>query len=302
MITLSCPDCGREYSLENEMAGKQAACECGAILFVPKTPDVPEGMKACSVCYAVTSRDSIICTKCGYNFQTGGRMRDATAKIDIQNKELPAFIVFVSRWWKPLFGLLFIFIALFVVYNLFFVKKFGISDKYPLGTFTAWTSYLNQCKFQKLEGVRQNIPKVFGDNIEKVVYKNVKLEKLSKGNFLEKIFFILDKNKNILAIGSNFRGGVKTIPGDVGSMTGRMMSTLWEESSLPFPPPYKHFKVGKGVYATFHNTAKVTNNNISGEWTEYPSEVIIIPSSHTMLITLKKYNKLTYKDFIISFF
>ena len=32
---------------------------------------------------------------------------------------------------------------------------------------------LNQCKFQKLEGVTQNIPKVFGNDVKKIVYKNI---------------------------------------------------------------------------------------------------------------------------------
>ena len=302
MITLSCPDCGCEYSLENEMAGKQAACECGAILFVPSTPDVPEGMKSCSVCSSITSVDSVICTKCGYNFETGGRMRDATSKIDVEERELLPFFTFLINWWKPLLLLFVVLFSLVIVYNTFFVKKFGISDSYPLGTWNGWTEYLKQCNYQELEGSGQKIPKIFGDNVKRIIFKDIKLEKKSKGIFSERIFFIIDDKKNILAIGSNFRGGVKTIPGDVGSLTGRIMSSLWKESGLPFPPPYKHFKVGQGVHATFHNTAKVTKNKISGEWVEYPSDVMIIPSSNTMLLVLSKYKSLTYNDFIVSFF
>ena len=302
MITLSCPDCGCEYSLENEMAGKQAACECGAILFVPSTPDVPEGMKLCNVCSRIISADSVICTQCGYNFETGGRIRDATSRIGVEEREISPFFNFLIKWWKPFLIIFVLLFSLVIVYNTFFVKKYGITDGQPLGTWSEWIDYLKQCKYQKLEGSDQNIPKIFGKNVKKIIFKDVNLEKRSKGIYSEKIFFIIDDDKNILAIGANFRGGVKTIPGDVGSLTGRIMSSLWQESGLTFPPPYKHFKIGKGVYATFHNTAKETKNKVSGEWVEYPSDVSIIPSSNTMLLVLSKFQNLKYDDFIGSFF
>lgn len=294
MITLNCPDCGEKYELDDEMAGKKAACNCGAVLFVPQLPDAPEGSKFCPTCKSVTDEDSIICVSCGYNFETGGRMRSAESRVKVE--EDPK-ITLLRRLWKPLLLLFVIIIIGVVVYNSFFAKHYGISSSNPLGLLSSIEEHLQNSGYSKVKDKEDDkVPEVFGKSVKKIEYKDVKLDKASKGMFSEKVFIIVSKENKVLAIGANFKGGVKTIPGDTGSRSGRFMSSFWKDAGLKLPPEYKHIEEGEGRWSFSYEKANASVNDIRAEWIEYTSDISIIPSSHTMIITYSKFPDVSYSD------
>jgi len=292
MITLTCPDCSEQYELDDEMAGKKAACKCGAVLFVPATPDIPEGKKLCPSCSTISDEATVLCISCGYNFETGGRIRSAESRI--KEKEEDARITALRRFWKPI--TLFIILCLIgmVVYNSLFAKHYGISSSDPMGSLTAIKKHLAKANYEIQPASENKLPKVFGNGAKKIEWKDAKLAISSQGMYIEKVFVITSSDNKILAVGANFKGGVKTIPGDTGSRSGRFMTSLWKDAGFKYPPVYKEVKKGSGRWVYTYNRANVEINEIRGEWIEYPEEISILPSQHTMIITYKKYPELTY--------
>ena len=291
MITLNCPDCGKEYSLPDEMAGKKASCECGAILFVPKTVTAPEGMKTCPNCNTVSDEKSVLCTACGYNFDTGGRVRSASTTV--QSDENPKLVLIMKMIKPAVFAIIFM-IILYIVYSTFFAKNYGVSSSSPLGTFQSIENHLLKYGYEQEPDNSDKLPEVFKKGCKKIEWKDVKLAKLSQGMYVERIFVIVDPDKKILAIGAKFKGGVKSIPGDTGSRSGRFLSSFWKEVGLLSPPEYKEVVKGEGRWSYTFNKANDTVNEISGEWIEYPEEITILPSSHTMIIAYSRYKDIPY--------
>ncbi|MBN1864066.1 MAG: hypothetical protein JW808_04130 [Victivallales bacterium] len=291
MITLTCPECGEQYQLDDSMAGKKAACSCGAVLFVPDTPDIPEGAKACPVCKKITESSSVICVSCGYNYQTGGRMRSAETRVE---KEDPKTLALARTLWKPAVITAIIMFSSFIAYRCFFVKNYGISSKNPLGTIQAIDTHLSKYGFKKLENA-DKLPEALGQGNKKIEWKDIRLEESSKGMFSETVFIIADSQDSVLAIGANFKGGLKTVPGDTGSATGRFMSSFWKDTELPFPPDFQPIREGEGRWSYTFLKAKATTNSVCGEWIEYPSDVLIIPSSHTMLISKPELQNISFE-------
>ena len=294
MITLNCPDCGEKYELDDDMAGKKAACKCGAVLFIPKTPDLPEGKKSCPTCNTITDNESVLCVSCGFNFETGGRTRSAESRVE--DEEEDARITFLRRFWKPIAGLIVIALIGMVVYSAFFAKHYGISSSNPLGTLTSIEDHLKQASYQKEPASKSKIPDIFGSGAKKIEWKDVKLAKLSQGMYREKVFIILSPENNILAIGAKFKGGVKTIPGDTGSRSGRFMSSFWNDCDLQTPPNFQEVKKKYKYFVSTYNQAVATTDSVCGRWIEYPEEITILPSSHTMVITDPKFKDITYDD------
>ncbi len=291
MIRLNCPDCGEEYQLDDSMAGKKAACSCGAVLFVPDAPDIPEGAKACPVCKKITESSSVICVSCGYNFQTGGRMRSAETRVE---KEDPKSLFLIRRLWKPAVITTIVLFSSFIAYRYFFVKNYGISSKKPLGTIQAIDAHLSKYGFERQENA-DKLPEVLGHGNGKIEWKDVRLEESSKGMFSEAVFIIVNPQDSILAIGANFKGGLKTVPGDTGSATGRFMSSFWKDTELPFPPSFQSIRQGEGRWSYTFLKAEASTNSVRGEWIEYPSDVLIIPSSHTMLIAKAELENISFE-------
>ncbi len=84
MIDVRCSKCGMNYSLDDEMAGQTAECECGAEILVrtvgagttPPLPPPPPSMPAsrptaCPKCGAQVKPDAVICINCGNNLRLG---------------------------------------------------------------------------------------------------------------------------------------------------------------------------------------------------------------------------------------
>lgn len=293
MITLNCPDCGQTYEVDDNMAGKKAACQCGAILFVPKTV-APPGQKTCPGCNSVSGEESVICVECGHNFQTGGKIRSAESRVE--KEEDNEKIILLRRMIKPCIMLVIAVIVGVIAYRMFFVKYYGISSGAPIGTLAKIEEHLNKYGYVKQDEKKPYIPEYFGDGAAIMKWKDVKLEKRSKGMYSEVIFVVLGPDKKVLGIGANFKGTVGSIPGDTGSGTGRFMSSFWKEAGLPFPPEYKSVKVGKGAWASTYKIAKANAGELRGEWVDYPSSVTVLPSSNTMLITYSRFGDASYKN------
>ena len=291
MITLNCPDCGKEYSLSDEMAGKKASCECGAILFVPKTITAPEGMKTCPNCNKISEEKSILCTSCGYNFNTGGRVKSATTSVEAD--ENPKLLLIIKMIKPAIFAIISL-IILYIVYSTFFAKNYGVSSSSPLGTFQSIEKHLLKYGYEQEPDNSDKLPKVFEKGCKKIEWKDVKLAKLSQGMYVEKVFVIVSPEKEVLAIGAKFKGGVKSIPGDTGSMSGRFLSSFWKEVGFLSPPEYKEVVKGEGRWSYTFNKANETVNEISGEWIEYPEEITILPSSHTIIMSYTRFKDLSY--------
>ncbi len=293
MITLNCPDCGKKYELDDDMAGRKAACSCGAVLFVPKIADAPEGKKICPTCSAVTDEESLICVSCGYNYDTGGRMRSAETRVEEEDDHK---LVLLRRLWKPVMLLVVIILIGIIVYNSFFAKHYGISSENPIGTLSAIEEHLKASGYEKMDPSKDALPEIFGKDAKKIEWKDVKLENQSQRMFIEKVFIIVSPENEVIALGANFKGGVKTIPGDTGSRSGRFMSSFWKDADFTFPPEYKSVTKGEGKWASSYERARSTVNDIRAEWIEYPSDISIIPSSHTMIITYSRFPEVTYGD------
>jgi len=293
MITLNCPDCDRQYELEDTMAGKKAACQCGAILFVPKTVDAPPGEKICPQCSSSAKEESVICIKCGYNFQTGGKLRTEKEKAEPEEDQKSMFI---RSMIKPCIFLIIACVAALIVYNTFFKKSYGISSADPIGTLTAINAHLKKYGYVKQNITKSYIPKQFKNDATKIIWKDVKLEKASKGMYSESIFIIVSPDNKILAIGANFKGAVASIPGDTGSKTGHFMTSLWKEVGFPFPPDFQSIEKGEGKFSYTIKKAEESLNDLHAIWMEYPSDVSVLPSSQTMLISYSRFGEdLTYK-------
>ena len=291
MITLNCPDCDQKYELDDSMAGKKAECQCGAMLFIPKTVDVPPGQKNCLACKTLVDEKSVICMECGYNFQTGDRVRTARVVKEDSQKTL-----FLRRIIKPCILLIIAVVVAIVVYRMLFVKHHGISSSKPMGDFALIAEHLNKCNYVKQDVKNSYVPDFFGKGATVVRWKDVKLEKISKGMFSEVIFVVLSPKNAVLAIGANFKGAVDSIPGDTGSKTGRFMASFWKEVDLPFPPVFKNITKGKGAWLSSYKIAKAKVHDLKGEWMEYPSSISVLPSSNTMIITYSRFTDATYKN------
>ena len=291
MITLNCPDCGKTFELDDGMAGKKAACECGAVLFIPEHPDVAKGEKRCPKCHAVTSEESILCVSCGYDFSTGGRIRSAETRVDPDSNPKATLH---RRFWKPALLVIALIITGIVVYNSFFTKHYGISEQTPMGTLYAVEKHLKASGFKK-EASSTDVHEIFGKGARLVEWKDVKLEKMSHGMSVESILVVLSPDDAVLAVSANFKGGYKTIPGDTATNAGHFIVSFWKDAGFRFPPEYKHITIGKGRFAISYNKASASVGDLKAEWIEYPSGVSILPSHHSMIITYSRFKDVDYK-------
>ena len=295
-ITFDCPECGKSFDLEDSMAGRKAACECGAVLFVPEAPDAPEGQTRCPSCGELADENAVLCIGCGHNYQTGGRVRSAESRIP--DEEEDPKLILAKRLAKPIIFIIIASFVAFVVYKSFYAKSYGVSSSTPIGTKEGISTHLGKAKYVQLKDDKAKVPKGFPEGATIIAYKDKILADQSKNMFNEKIRVIFSKDGKALCVAANFRGGVKTIPGDTGSKTGRFMVYLWKQAGGPTPPEYKQVTVKGEYYSTTHNAARFAEKGAKGEWIENPSDISIIPSQNTMILYFDEYGDFSYDDLV----
>jgi predicted RNA-binding Zn-ribbon protein involved in translation (DUF1610 family) len=86
-ITITCTACGRKQQVREALGGKRVKCPgCGAAVEVPEaeawTSSEPEGgasgleqIRQCPSCKKEWPAATLVCTNCGYNFQTGRKLK-----------------------------------------------------------------------------------------------------------------------------------------------------------------------------------------------------------------------------------
>ena len=68
MLDFKCPHCGKDYSIDNDQAGRMYECSgCGNIFHTPS-------QKCCPRCQHLLEPGMLICIKCGYNLKTGEQL------------------------------------------------------------------------------------------------------------------------------------------------------------------------------------------------------------------------------------
>lgn len=293
-ITFNCTECGKHFELEDSMAGRKAACECGAVLFVPEAPDAPEGQTRCPICGTLADKNAVLCVKCGYNYQTGGRVRSAESRIP--DEEEDPKLILLKRLIKPIVFIVIVSIVAFIVYKSFYAKHCGVSASTPIGTKDGIGTHLEKAKYAQLKDDKAKVPKGFPEGATIIAYKDKLLADQSRNMFNEIIRVIYSKEGKALCVAANFRGGVKTIPGDTGSKTGRFMVYLWKQAGAPIPPKYKPVTIKGKYFSITYNSAKFAGNGLKSEWIEHPSDISIIPSQNTMIIYFSKFGDLSYRD------
>ncbi len=72
MIKITCKECGKILEAPEEAAGKKGKCpECGSVFVVP---DADRGGRKCPGCRVVYPAETVICTYCGINLDTGQKL------------------------------------------------------------------------------------------------------------------------------------------------------------------------------------------------------------------------------------
>lgn len=116
-----CPDCGKMLAAEDEWIGKQTVCPaCQAeITIQPESEPCPE-------CGEPAKPDAVLCTECGYNFQTGKKLK---SKIVKSKPEKTYKFRRTSKFFYMLEGGMYLWIAgiinvlLFIAYLVLFLMK-----------------------------------------------------------------------------------------------------------------------------------------------------------------------------------
>jgi hypothetical protein len=78
-IEVQCP-CGKRLQADDEQAGRKVRCPaCNTVVDVP-APAEPAGyaverVRKCPGCKREWPTDTVVCVECGYNFETGRKMR-----------------------------------------------------------------------------------------------------------------------------------------------------------------------------------------------------------------------------------
>ncbi len=83
--------CGKELRAEDDEAGNSIRCpSCGGKVKVPDEPEASSGyelvkIRKCPSCSHEWPRDAVVCVDCGYNFETGRKMR---TKVKTHDREV----------------------------------------------------------------------------------------------------------------------------------------------------------------------------------------------------------------------
>ncbi len=287
-IFIQCPECKEKYKFENAHGGKSLACKCGRKLDIPQAPANEGDIKECPFCKGLGGVDAVICVGCGYNFNTGRKMK---TEADEENTEEqgPSILQKIIPIIKFVVIPLVILVVGFLIYRSMTGKSYGISADAPLGVFEKIDKEFIEIKLAKSAETRP-IPKGFGVEGKIYTYEDEILKKHSKGMIIETISIAVDNNNKVVGFYANFYPPGEGIPTTGTKVYLRMLGMWKDEMELPRTPDFKTKRVGgEGRLGYNMDVASAENQNISAQWTKEPGPTALQASSDIMSFALKQY-------------
>lgn len=294
-ILIQCPDCREKYKFDNVHGGKALACKCGKKLEIPYADKGGSDIKQCPHCGKVGASDRVICIECGYNFNTGTKLKTATdephvveeqakGKADMLQKLIPKIVPIIKFVIVPLVVLL----AGYLIYSSFTGKNYGISKNSPLGTFQKFESELAASQIVKSPDTKP-IPKEFGVEGKIYTYVDEALKKASKGFMTESISLAVDSQNRLVGISATFYPPGEGVP-TMGSKIYLRMRTYWhKEMEFDKDPKFASKRMGEGKFSYNVDTAVEKNEFVQAKWTKEPGPTALQGSSDTMMFALSGY-------------
>jgi hypothetical protein len=281
IFKIECSGCKKKYDVHNSFSGKRVACDCGAKFNLPAAP--PDGdFQVCPACRELSSNDNVICTSCGFNFKTGGRV---AARKKIKDDDEPGFWFKYGILIKKLAMLFIVLLAGFMIYHYYTDKPFGISAKAPLGLFPAVNAFLGKLNFEFKE---LPAPAQYPD-CKMCCFNNAKAARDSRGMIDEEIMMIVDKAGIIQAVIGHYAIPDGAIAAN-GTVVSRFFGRLRDEAEVPEKPNFKAVTHGTGRMAWTENICDWANQDVHIYWARVDNAQGLIASTHKVAITLAKYS------------
>jgi hypothetical protein len=233
----------------------------------------------------VTER--VICVECGYNFNTGTKLKTSVEQEQVEEKPsiLPKLIPVIKLVVVPAVVLL----LAYLIYGAFTGKGYGISKTQPLGTFQEFEKELTRSQMIKSADVKA-IPKEFGIEGKIFTYVDEELKKASKGFLVESISYAVDSQNRIVGISSTFFPPGEGVP-TLGSKVYLRMRTYWsKEMEFGNNPQFVSKRLGEGKFSYNVDTAVEKNELVQAKWMKEPGLTALQGSSDTMILALNGYN------------
>jgi hypothetical protein len=279
MFKISCTKCKKKYELENSACGRQFACSCGYKLYIPVPPG-PGNYQLCPDCDDICNDGSVICTGCGYNFQTGKKIR--------RNKEVkadddePGFWLKYGQLIKKAIILGILVFCGFTGYHYYTAKPFGIAPESPMGTFAEVDTFLKELNFDCSESLA---PQLYPE-CKISFYSNTRKTKETRGLIDESIILMSNRSGKVVAAIGNY-----SIPTGVVSVTGTVVSRFFrrmqEELGVPAKPEFKSVTRGTGMFKTTEDICNWQSSDVKIFWIKVEHAQGLIASTNNLAITIK---------------
>ncbi|MFZ2658554.1 MAG: hypothetical protein WAX69_26715, partial [Victivallales bacterium] len=282
------PDCREKYKFENAHGGKELACKCGKKLAIPPAAADGGDIKECPFCKALATPDAIICVGCGYNFNTGKKIK-APADDESSEDQGPSTMQKIVPIIKLVVFPIAILVIGFLIYSSMTGKSYGISKTAPLGVFEKIDREFTEIKLVK-EAEPKPIPKDFGVEGKIYTYVDEILKKRTKGFSIESISVAVDNQNRVVGFYSTFYPPGEGIPTTGSKVYLRMLGFWKSEMELPKSPEFKTKRIGgDGRFGYDMEVSTVQNNDVKAQWTKEPGPTALQASTDMMSFALKEY-------------
>ncbi|HCE44818.1 MAG TPA: hypothetical protein DET40_14860 [Lentisphaeria bacterium] len=287
-IFIQCPDCREKYKFENVHGGKNLACKCGRKLEIPPAAEDGSDIKECPFCNALGAPDAVICVGCGYNFNTGKKIK-APAEDEPEEEQGPSTMQKLIPIIKFVVAPLVILIVGFLIYSSVTGKSYGISKTAPLGVFDRIDREFIEIKLVK-DAETKPIPKDFGVEGKIYTYVDEILKKRTKGFTIESISVAVDAQNRVVGFYSTFYPPGEGIPTTGSKVYLRMLGFWKDEMELPKSPDFKTQRVGgDGRLGYNMDVANVENNVVKAQWSKEPGPTALQASTDMIIVSLKEF-------------
>lgn len=285
-ILIQCPDCRGKYKFENVHGGKSLACKCGRKLEIPPAPEDGSDIKQCPFCGNVGVADMVICVGCGYNFNTGVKLK--TSGGEEPGDENPGIVSRLVPVIRVVVVPIVILISAYFIYSSFTGKNYGISKSSPLGTFQKIESELVGSQIVKSPDTRP-IPKEFGVEGKIYTFVDEALKRASKGFTVETVSCAVDSQNRVVGITATFFPPGEGIP-TLGTRVYLRMLAYWQrEMEFGKNPQFTSKRIGEGRFSYNVETAAEKNQLVQAKWIKEPGPTALQGSSDTMIFALNEY-------------